>query len=83
MYGALSASSGAGDTFPPPCATSPFGYDVTMSPWQLRARALARYREKKMRRCYVKKIRFPARKANADARPRVNGRFVKREAVCA
>lgn len=67
-HGALSASSGAGD------------YDETLSPAQLRARALARYREKKSRRCFVKKVRYAARKANADARPRVNGRFVKRTA---
>ncbi len=49
-----------------------------MPPALFRARALARYREKKLRRCYSKRVRYAARKANADARPRINGRFVKR-----
>lgn len=79
VQGALSASSGAGEALP----SSVFDYVDTLSPMQLRARALARYRQKKMRRSFVKKIRYAARKANADARPRVNGRFVKRQSIVA
>lgn len=43
-----------------------------------RAAAIARYREKKKRRAFTKKIRYQMRKINAERRPRVKGRFVKR-----
>lgn len=36
-----------------------------------------RYREKRKRRCYEKQIRYESRKAYAELRPRVNGRFAK------
>jgi hypothetical protein len=36
-----------------------------------------RYREKRRRRCYEKQIRYASRKAYAEKRPRVNGRFAK------
>lgn len=42
-----------------------------------RQRCLERYRLKKARRLYTKKIRYHMRKVNADKRPRVKGRFVK------
>jgi hypothetical protein len=42
-----------------------------------RQRSLERYREKKARRGFAKRIRYVARKVNADRRPRVKGRFVK------
>ncbi|CAI7854944.1 unnamed protein product [Closterium sp. NIES-54] len=43
-----------------------------------------RYREKRRNRLFSKKIRYEVRKVNADQRPRVKGRFVKRtEACCA
>ncbi|KAG2487294.1 hypothetical protein HYH03_014134 [Edaphochlamys debaryana] len=44
-----------------------------------RAECLERYREKKARRLYTKKIRYQLRKINADKRPRIKGRFVKKE----
>lgn len=44
-----------------------------------RAECLERYREKRARRAYTKKIRYQLRKINADKRPRVKGRFVKKE----
>lgn len=44
-----------------------------------RAECLERYREKKARRLYTKKIRYHLRKINADKRPRIKGRFVKKE----
>ncbi|WIA36742.1 hypothetical protein OEZ86_008012 [Tetradesmus obliquus] len=43
-----------------------------------RAEALARYREKRANRTHAKKIRYHLRKVNADRRPRVKGRFVKK-----
>lgn len=44
-----------------------------------RKQCLQRYREKKARRMYAKKIRYELRKINADRRPRIKGRFVKKE----
>ena len=43
-----------------------------------RQRSIARYREKRDRRMFEKKIRYQSRKVYAEARPRVKGRFVKR-----
>ncbi|KAL8157466.1 zinc finger protein CONSTANS-LIKE 16-like [Apium graveolens] len=39
-----------------------------------------RYREKRRRRLFSKKIRYEVRKLNAEKRPRIKGRFVKRPA---
>ena len=36
-----------------------------------------RYKEKKKRRKFEKKIRYASRKAYADTRPRIKGRFAK------
>jgi hypothetical protein len=36
-----------------------------------------RYKEKRKRRCYDKQIRYASRKAYAEMRPRVKGRFAK------
>ncbi|KAL5197406.1 hypothetical protein ABZP36_000918 [Zizania latifolia] len=36
-----------------------------------------RYKEKRKRRCYQKQIRYASRKAYAEMRPRVRGRFAK------
>eukprot|EP00803_Ostreobium_quekettii_P002664 evm.model.scf_867EXC.1 EVM.evm.TU.scf_867EXC.1 scf_867EXC:892-1178(+) len=44
-----------------------------------RTQCLQRYREKKARRLYTKKIRYELRKINADRRPRIKGRFVRKE----
>lgn len=44
-----------------------------------RKECLERYKEKKARRLYTKKIRYQLRKINADKRPRIKGRFVKKE----
>ncbi|CAN6234180.1 unnamed protein product [Urochloa humidicola] len=38
---------------------------------------LMRYKEKRKRRCYEKQIRYASRKACAEMRPRVKGRFAK------
>ncbi|KAL6746034.1 CCT motif-domain-containing protein [Haematococcus lacustris] len=43
-----------------------------------RQEALQRYRLKKASRLYTKKIRYTLRKVNADRRPRIKGRFVKK-----
>ncbi|CAD6264380.1 unnamed protein product [Miscanthus lutarioriparius] len=43
---------------------------------------LMRYKEKRMRRCYVKQIRYASRKTYAQVRPRVRGRFAKVTEAC-
>ncbi len=44
---------------------------------------LQRYRAKKARRLFTNTVRYAARKANADRRPRVKGRFVKASELAA
>ncbi|WVZ60253.1 hypothetical protein U9M48_010300 [Paspalum notatum var. saurae] len=39
---------------------------------------VSRYREKRRTRLFAKKIRYEVRKLNAEKRPRIKGRFVKR-----
>ena len=39
---------------------------------------ISRYREKRRTRLFSKKIRYEVRKLNAEKRPRMKGRFVKR-----
>nr|AGO03827.1 CCT-domain protein [Sorghum bicolor]AGO03833.1 CCT-domain protein [Sorghum bicolor] len=43
---------------------------------------LMRYKEKRMMRCYEKQIRYASRKAYAQVRPRVKGRFAKVTEAC-
>lgn len=47
-----------------------------LSPMDREARVL-RYREKRKRRKFEKTIRYASRKAYAERRPRINGRFAK------
>eukprot|EP00250_Pteridium_aquilinum_P017628 c23712_g5_i1 orf=400-1935(-) len=42
-----------------------------------------RYKEKRRTRLFSKKIRYEVRKLNAERRPRMKGRFVKRTAIAA
>lgn len=42
---------------------------------------VSRYREKRRTRLFAKKIRYEVRKLNAEKRPRMKGRFVKRAAL--
>ncbi|KAF7099677.1 hypothetical protein CFC21_101282 [Triticum aestivum] len=46
-----------------------------------RAERVRRYREKRKNRKFQKTIRYASRKAYAEARPRIKGRFVKRPAA--
>ncbi|KAF7085637.1 hypothetical protein CFC21_089039 [Triticum aestivum] len=81
---ALTGESNAGDhqdcgvsplllTGEPPWLPGPEGSIASGS----RGSALSRYMEKKKRRKFDKKIRYASRKARADVRKRVKGRFVK------
>ncbi|CAJ1785785.1 unnamed protein product [Sphenostylis stenocarpa] len=49
--------------------------------WKLgqREASVQRYKEKRQSRLFSKKIRYEVRKLNAEKRPRMKGRFVKRE----
>ncbi|ESQ47683.1 hypothetical protein EUTSA_v10020880mg [Eutrema salsugineum] len=67
------------------CGMSP-GFIMSDSPWesnlegrcpQARNQAKLRYKEKKLKRTFGKQIRYASRKARADTRKRVKGRFVK------
>ncbi|KAF8083510.1 hypothetical protein N665_0769s0010 [Sinapis alba] len=44
----------------------------------MREASVLRYKEKRQTRLFSKKIRYQVRKLNADQRPRVKGRFVRR-----
>ncbi|XP_010449953.1 PREDICTED: putative zinc finger protein CONSTANS-LIKE 11 [Camelina sativa] len=68
------------------CGISP-GFLIGDSPWESnvevtynpksRDEAKKRYKQKKSRRMFGKQIRYASRKARADTRKRVKGRFVK------
>ncbi|XP_010263709.1 PREDICTED: zinc finger protein CONSTANS-LIKE 16 [Nelumbo nucifera] len=56
------------------------GGHVTMGNGGREAR-VSRYREKRRTRLFSKKIRYEVRKLNAEKRPRMKGRFVKRTSL--
>jgi hypothetical protein len=75
------------------CAAAPFWFPPGMSAWTPadavvvpgaagaaaeRLERVRRYREKRKNRRFQKTIRYASRKAYAEARPRIKGRFVKR-----
>ncbi|KAK9106246.1 hypothetical protein Scep_023090 [Stephania cephalantha] len=57
----------------PPCISA----DVESGHSEVRENAMRRYKEKKKDRLYEKRICYASRKARADVRKRVKGRFVK------
>ena len=59
--------------------------DPTVRVQQLRARRekLERFREKKRNRHFKKTIRYASRKAYAEVRPRIKGRFARKDEVAA
>ncbi|CAK9167180.1 unnamed protein product [Ilex paraguariensis] len=84
-FSGLSGESGAGDYQdcgassmllmgePPWCSPCP----ENSFPLTSRSSAVLRYKEKKKARKFEKKVRYASRKARADVRRRVKGRFVK------
>eukprot|EP00871_Galdieria_phlegrea_P000899 jgi/Galph1/180/GphlegSOOS_G4979.1 len=54
-------------------------FDSSEMKYSRRRAALERFRQKKVNRCFQKKIRYECRKKLADVRPRIKGRFVKKE----
>nr|UOF76515.1 CONSTANS-like protein [Olimarabidopsis pumila] len=67
------------------CGMSP-GFIMSETPWEstleiscphARNQAKLRYKEKRLKRSFGKQIRYASRKARADTRKRVKGRFVK------
>ncbi|TVU28312.1 hypothetical protein EJB05_19825 [Eragrostis curvula] len=84
-FSGLTGESSAGDH--QDCGVSPM-VNMGEPPWRppgpdgscaggSRDNALTRYKEKKKRRKFDKKIRYASRKARADTRRRVKGRFIK------
>ena len=65
-----------------PCCQSEY---IKMAEWKLvRIQGLldcCRYREKRKRRTFEKTIRYESRKAYAEVRPRIKGRFATKEEV--
>ncbi|KAI5063783.1 hypothetical protein GOP47_0020453 [Adiantum capillus-veneris] len=61
----------------PPNDATCVGDDADGQPCARHARVL-RYREKRRTRLFSKKIRYEVRKLNAERRPRMKGRFIKR-----
>lgn len=64
------------DLFSSPLIQAP----TMLSPMDREARVL-RYREKKKKRKFEKTIRYASRKAYAETRPRIKGRFAKRKSA--
>ncbi|GMI92026.1 hypothetical protein HRI_002871900 [Hibiscus trionum] len=65
----------------PPNANGYYMGEVPMMEAEERTRreaSVLRYKEKRQTRLFCKKIRYQVRKLNADKRPRLKGRFVKR-----
>lgn len=57
-------------------------HEINIGTWMMldggRQARVSRYREKRRTRLFSKKIRYEVRKLNAEKRPRIKGRFVKR-----
>ncbi|TVU45424.1 hypothetical protein EJB05_04911 [Eragrostis curvula] len=72
-----------GDSWPdfPMGVTGALGGAVTAVTGGEREARVSRYREKRRTRLFAKKIRYEVRKLNAEKRPRMKGRFVKRTAL--
>ncbi|PWZ58217.1 Zinc finger protein CONSTANS-LIKE 16 [Zea mays] len=64
--------------FPATGSRGLFGGTMTAVTGGEREARVSRYREKRRRRLFAKKIRYEVRKLNAEKRPRMKGRFVKR-----
>ncbi|KAG0565262.1 hypothetical protein M758_8G172100 [Ceratodon purpureus] len=75
-----SISSGASDVGLVPDMDANAAGDESQSSGDRDARVL-RYKEKRRTRLFSKKIRYEVRKLNAERRPRMKGRFVKRTAA--
>lgn len=61
-------------------SSAPLQMPQQLTPMDREARVL-RYREKKKTRKFEKTIRYASRKAYAETRPRIKGRFAKRTEV--
>ena len=63
------------------CSRGLLGGAVTAVTGGEREARVSRYREKRRTRLFAKKIRYEVRKLNAEKRPRMKGRFVKRSSL--
>ncbi|CAN6298062.1 unnamed protein product [Urochloa humidicola] len=67
--------------FPAGSSRGLLGGGVTAVTGGEREARVSRYREKRRTRLFAKKIRYEVRKLNAEKRPRMKGRFVKRSSL--
>ncbi|CAN6309636.1 unnamed protein product [Urochloa humidicola] len=67
--------------FPAGSSRGILGGGVTAVTGGEREARVSRYREKRRTRLFAKKIRYEVRKLNAEKRPRMKGRFVKRSSL--
>ncbi|KAL4340167.1 hypothetical protein GQ457_08G021470 [Hibiscus cannabinus] len=74
--GQMQTQMGAGNTLAPPPIPKPAVHELNS---QERDSAISRYKEKKKTRRYDKHIRYESRKARAESRTRIKGRFAKVE----
>mmetsp|Transcript_19668 Transcript_19668/g.78239 ORF Transcript_19668/g.78239 Transcript_19668/m.78239 type:complete len:109 (-) Transcript_19668:252-578(-) len=61
-------------------STTPSVEKSSLAYRRLRSDAIERYKQKRLRRQFGKRIRYESRKNIARSRPRVKGRFVKTDA---
>ncbi|KAG8046845.1 hypothetical protein GUJ93_ZPchr0008g13172 [Zizania palustris] len=79
LPGQLAASAAALTSWSPPeSAVVPTAAAAVVAAAADREARVRRYREKRKNRKFQKTIRYASRKAYAEARPRIKGRFVKR-----
>lgn len=80
----MSTWSDRGSPFSEECPGSEFDVSARLAQIDLfsdngvREASVLRYKEKRRTRLFSKKIRYQVRKVNADRRPRMKGRFVRR-----
>ncbi|XP_042468604.1 uncharacterized protein LOC122051500 [Zingiber officinale] len=61
------------------CSSFEQPFSISENKTELRLQKLSRYREKKSKRNFGRKIKYACRKALADSQPRIRGRFAKTE----
>jgi hypothetical protein len=66
---------------PPPKSNATYNASLAAGANLTREQRVARYREKRKNRKFEKTIRYASRKAYAEIRPRIKGRFAKKEEI--
>ncbi|KAG2500283.1 hypothetical protein HYH03_001861 [Edaphochlamys debaryana] len=77
----VAAPASAPAPAPAPRATAAYNAALANGANLTREQRVARYREKRKNRKFEKTIRYASRKAYAEIRPRIKGRFAKKEEI--